>query len=444
MKRRQFFATTAAASLGALAGCRPDSGRETATRAGNESEPAIRTLGGQSLEELRDSYRTDLLERYFPNNDRYVVDHEYGGFMTTVDIHSGERLSSDKRSWYEGRGMWVYSFMYNYIEPDPAFLEVARKSKDFIVAHRPEADRFWPRSFSREGQPLDDEEGDIYGSLFIAEGLGEYAVASGEEQYFELAKQIMLNCMDRYDSRDYEFPVGYLSPDAPVVLAPRILGHWMVFLIGSTNLLQHHDDPQIEQIADRCVDAIMNHHMNSRFQLLNEVLAHDLSLPGNEFDQFAYMGHGIETIWMVMYEAIRRRDAALFRESADAFKRHVEVARDPVYGGYFRSLDHVDEYRWKVDKVLWLQEEILIGSLLLLEHTGDPWAKQCFEETDAYVRDTFIHPDYKFWIHSGNRTLDEYSGTRVEHYHHPRHLMFNLLAVERMIERSGRVSDVLI
>lgn len=439
MKRKQFFTTAAAAAALATLG-----GYGCNRSGSGEREPGtaiIEKLGGMTLEELRDMYREELFDRFLPNMNQYVIDSEYGGFMYNVDIKTGKQRSSDKRAWYEGRGMWVYSYLYNNIDQNPAWLEVARKSKDFILRHQPSGDEFWATSFTKSGEPLTGA-GNIYGNLFIAEGLTEYAAASGEEDFFELAKQIMIQCFSIYDSPDYSYHISYLHPEAPELPGTRVLGHWMVFLIGSTHMLEYGSDPEIGRISDRCIDAVMNYHIHPDYKLLNEGRPFDMSLPDNEFAQFAYMGHGIETLWMVMYEAIRRQKDELFREAADAFKRHVDVASDEVYGGYFRSLDHVDNHTWKVDKVLWLQEEVLIGTMLLIEHMNDAWAKDRFAKTLNYVRENFARSDFKFWISGGDRVLKEYNLTRAENYHHPRHLMLNLLSVERMIERGGKVSGI--
>jgi len=90
---------------------------------------------------------------------------------------------------------------------------------------------------------------------------------------------------------------------------------------------------------------------------------------------------------MVMAEAARRKDKALFELAANRFKRHVEAAWDPLYVGVFRSLNHVDKNIRLVDKVLWAQEEVLIGSLLASERTGWKWAKDWFIKMCNYVHD---------------------------------------------------------
>jgi mannose/cellobiose epimerase-like protein (N-acyl-D-glucosamine 2-epimerase family) len=139
----------------------------------------------------------------------------------------------------------------------------------------------------------------------------------------------------------------------------------MVFLRTSYCLLSHKHDTEIEKIISRCIDALMTHHNNSEFDLINEVMNHDLTRPEGPFSQFVYMGHVIETMWMVMYDAIRRKDSKLFESAIEKFKRHTEIAWDDVYGGVFRCLEDVNNNTWKVDKVLWEQEEVLISTLLI-------------------------------------------------------------------------------
>ena len=89
-----------------------------------QGEGTITSIRDMTLEQLRDKYRAELFNRFLPNMDSCVVDHEYGGFMCTVDIRSGKLLDTKKTAWYEGRGMWVYSFLYNNLEQNPHFLEM--------------------------------------------------------------------------------------------------------------------------------------------------------------------------------------------------------------------------------------------------------------------------------------------------------------------------------
>jgi N-acylglucosamine 2-epimerase len=427
MQRRQFF------------GLVPGLAAAAQTRA---ESPA-----GLALEKLRDQYRHDLFDDFLPFMEKYVVDHDYGGFLCNTD-RDGTKLSTQKTAWYEGRGIWVYSFLYNHLAKERKYLEVARKSAEFILKSKPAGpDGLWPKTFHRDGTPSSPPDTAIYGDLFIAEGLAEYSTACGDPRYWDLGKQIVLKCVRIYDRPDYEPRIGetYLGPGASPFPGARIQGVWMVLLRIATEMLRTRRDPEIEQIAARCVDAVMNHHFNPAFELNNELLNHDLSRPTNEYAQLVYTGHAIETLWMVLYEAVRRRDKPLFETAATRFRRHVEVAWDGVYGGVFRNLQHVDNNIWSLDKVLWAQEEVLIGALCVIEHTGAPWAREMFAKMFDYVQAKYPLRRYGFslWITAADRkvTFERHAG-RVENFHHPRHLMLNLLALERLIRRGGQPSDV--
>lgn len=102
----------------------------------------------------------------------------------------------------------------------------------------------------------------------------------------------------------------------------------MVFLFLISRILEQEQSSEFEQLATRCSDALMDHHLNSEYELLIDIMTHDLSLPSNSEIHIASVGMGIQALWMVMYEAVRKKDKNLFKASSRAFRRHVNVARD--------------------------------------------------------------------------------------------------------------------
>jgi N-acylglucosamine 2-epimerase len=395
----------------------------------------LNTISDLNLKKLRETYRAALFDKFIPNMDSLVIDHELGGFMCSVDLLTRKLVNTDKRAWFEGRGMWTYSFLYNNLDKNPKYLEVARKSKDFILKLLPKDGTYYISGFSKEGKPLSDVEGDIYGNLFVAEGLAEYSKATGETKYLDLAKEIILKAVERYDRPDFTY--NYKAETK--VAGPRILGHWMILLSLSTQFLKQKEDKDIAALADRCVDAIMNRHMNPESKMLNEALAHDFQrLTDPVTSQYGDIGHGCETLAFVMNYAVLRKNAALFKASSEAFKNHVNVAKDDVYGGHFHAYENINENKWAIVKLRWLQEEILIGAMILIEHTGDQWALNKYAETEAYIREKFVKPEYAFIIDSGDRKVEKHSRVRAEHYHFPRQLMVSMLAIDRMLARGEK------
>ena len=438
MKRRPFLG--AALGTGALLTGTSSCNRRSETSQNNPLPDTIGKLAGYSLEELRELYRKDLFDEFLPFVDAFVIDHEYGGFMCSVD-REGNRLKTDKSTWNQGRGIWVLSFLFNNIDPNPKWLEASRKSVEFILKTRPDGDTLWHKSFTREGKPIGDPDTVVYSDLFVANGLQEFSQAGGDE-YWDTAKEIMLKCIDIYDNRpDY----ASLKPTdtSPEVPRPRIFSHW--FQIGrlAMQMLEKRHDPEVQAVVDRCVDAVMNAHYNPEFRLMTEYVNHDLSHIDNDYGQ-AVTTHAQEVLWLVMQEAVRRGDRQLFDTAVERFKRHVEVLWDDVYGGLM-TLRHADENRWSTGKPLWLQVEVLFGTMTLIELTGDQWAKEWFTKMYTWFRDKYYLKKHglPLWMFYGDRKLTfNPKATRVGIFQQPRHLMLNILALDRIIANGGKAAGV--
>ncbi len=418
----------------------------------------MRRIGNFTLRQLARQYEADLFADFLPFLDQYVVDHERGGFMTNVD-RDGRRHNTIKNTWYCGRGIWVYSFLYNNLEKKQSYLDVAEKSVRFILRHAPEDDRLWAPEFTEEGEPIALEgqfiggkyypvSAEVSGDLFIANGLAEFSWAAGDSSYWDLAKDIVLKCVRVFDRPDYAptAPQVYLGKEAPVMPGARIMGVSMLLLNVTQQMLARRDDPELRAVNQRAVDAVLTKHYNPEYDLLNEVLNHDWSRPENVYRHLVYTGHAIETMWMLLYEAHRRNDKELFRLAERLFRRHVEVAWDPVFGGFFRGLKDVYANLWILDKPLWTQEEVLIGTLFLIEHTGSEWAQEWFSRTFEFVQEKYSLRRHGFALYDDwpDRLVTFVRHhTRVEIFHHPRHLMQNLISLRNLLGRRGRPSGFL-
>ena len=446
MKRRSFFGAAAGTSAAAagITGCNQEqsSSSQPAQKAPTVLD-ANGKIGGKTLQELRERYRYDLLDDYIPFLYKHVVDHELGGFMCTTD-RDGTVLDTGKRAWYEGRGTWVSSFLYNRIDQDPQHLEVAKKSVDFTLKLKPKGDTFWPHGFTKEGKPLAGTPR-VYGDLFIATGLQEYSRAVKDDKYWDMAKDIMLKCLRMYDSPDYGKPHG---GSAEFTRGTRFLGHWMIFIRLASQMLADREDAEVSGVIDRCLDAIMEKHIHPEYGILVEEMPHDMEFKKGEKYNVLSIGHGTETLWMVMSEAARRKDMALYNKASVLFKRQVELGWDGIFGGALLGVTVDEENRgmtFDTRKVLWLQEEVLIGTMLMVEHFGDEWAKHWYEKMYSYVLDKYPLKQYGFpiWILSADQRVTFVEHTRrVGNFHHPRHLMLNMLAIDRMIERGGKNSGL--
>ncbi|HXR76564.1 MAG TPA: AGE family epimerase/isomerase [Bryobacteraceae bacterium] len=388
-------------------------------------------------------YQHDLFDDFLPFLERYVVDPEYGGFLCAVRPN-GERVSDEKRTWYEGRGVWVFAYLFNNICREQKYLDIAAASIELLKRSKPnDPDELRPKLLNRDGTPASDSDAEVYGDMFVAEGLAEFAKATGDGTLWDEARDLVFKCVRHYDRPDYHPSIGetYLGPGAQPFPGARIGGVWMVLIRTLSQMVSWRSDAALEALLNRSVTAFLDRHFNPRFRLFNELICHDLSRPRNQYERLVYAGHAIETLWMILCEARRRSDIRLFDTVAAHFRRHCEVARDRVYGGLFRNLIDVDGNIWTLDKTLFPHQEALIGSLLMIEETGDSWAMEFHAELEMYTRLRFPLRSLNspLWQLTGDRQVTPATDmVRVENYHHPRFLMLSLQAIERMIERKGR------
>src|ERR1035437_1621930 len=191
MRRRTFIG-----SVAGLGGLVPMEG------AAEPPVPAAGGLGGMDLPQMRQRYHDELFGNLLPFWDKHGIDHQYGGVMHALD-YDGTVVDSNKLSWFQGRAIWIYSFLYNRFEQNPAYLEIARKTQDFLLMNAPQPDGWWAEEFSRDGKVVKPFSGDLYGMYFAAEGLQEYAWAARDEQARDLAIALMKKLYRRIQEPDF-------------------------------------------------------------------------------------------------------------------------------------------------------------------------------------------------------------------------------------------------
>ena len=413
-------------------------------------------LAGLSLPDLRRRIHDELFQVFLPLWDTHGVDHERGGVMCGLD-YDGTLAHTDKLLWFQGRAVWIYSFLYNHFGKDPRHLEIARKTKDFLLQYARQKDGWWAELLSREGRVLKPFGGDIEGLYFIAEGMQEYAAATGDEQARELAFALIKKLFASFNRPDFrymgpDFP--FLSKDGPCV---RPQGTWMLNLDIASQMLRRWKDPEIAVICDHALDAIVNRHYNPEIGLNTEMLYFDFSRPPGE-ERKSRLGHSIEVLWMAMNEANRRGDDALWTTCAERIHHHLDVGWDYVYGGLSQWVN-VDQggYQWPPEtpvgtdfefrfvgeynymKTLWGLCEVLIATLNVFERTGAEWAARYFGMAYRVVAEKFYlkqrgYPGYVLF--ADRRFTFRPHAARQDNYHPPRQMMLNLLTLDRMI-RAG-------
>ena len=457
MKRRAFLGLTGAAAV-QLGIARPERAQSVSGPCRDAASPSEVQLAGRSLLELRQWYYDQLFQVILPFWDQHGIDHENGGIMCSLD-YDGTLLNTGKNLWFLGRAIWVYSFLYNNFGKNPQFLEVARKTKEFVFKYALQKDGWWAEELSREGKVLRPFSGDTEGMYHLAEGLHEYATASGDDQSREAAFALLKKLFRDFDSPAYR----YRGADFPYLWssqrAVRPQGLWFLNLHIATQMLERGNDPEIATIADRSLDAIMNRHYNPDIGLNTEMLYYDFTRPKEEAQKSRF-GHCVEALWMVMNEANRRKDEALWKTCAERIHHHLNIGWDYIYGGLSQwiNVDH-PSYQWPVEtppgttqqlhftgeyeymKCLWCQSEALVATLNVFERTGAEWAAEYFGMAHQIINQKFWqkergYPAGYMLFADRRMTLQPHVG-RQDNYHPIRQLMLNILTLDRMIRSGG-------
>jgi mannose/cellobiose epimerase-like protein (N-acyl-D-glucosamine 2-epimerase family) len=131
-----------------------------------------------TLAQLRDDYHDRLFNQYLPFWEKGGIDRQRGGFLCELN-DDGSVASGEKYIWYQGCGIWVYSFLYNEFGRDRRWLEIARQARDFMVKHLHAGGGKWNEKVGRDGTVLEGLGANVYGGLFAALGLAEYHRAAG-------------------------------------------------------------------------------------------------------------------------------------------------------------------------------------------------------------------------------------------------------------------------
>lgn len=456
MKRRAFIGTAAAGGVSGAMGLscgrrKPKETTEERITGVVEKREIPEKLLGMILEELRKDYHNRLFNTILPFWDKGGVDQKFGGFMCTLNP-DGSVANEEKDSLSQGRGLWVYSFLYNNFGKDKRFLDIAAKAHDFIVGRMYAKDGVWHERLNRNGSVKQAAGASVNGGLAIAAGLGEFYRATGNDEDYKLILETVWATLRTYDNPLYTGTVnkgGIPAATDCTGFRSRETAALMVAML--TPLLNDKRNFKLDDIVEEHVRNLTNAFTHPYLGITNEYLLHDWTrVPGSE--DHMYTGGAIETQWILLMEALRQGDRRQFDAGAAAILRYISLGWDDVFEGFgdghFYVFDGPERTRDKLlgVKTMRSHADILLATMHIIEFSGAAWAVEWFERTAAYYFrcfDTATRGVQETVDRFGN-TLP-YTGASAgvrDIYHTPRHLMMNILSLDRMIANKGKLSPL--
>jgi len=374
-------------------------------------------MNQQRIDELTAVYRDGLLEDTLPFWIDHSVDREHGGFTVALN-RDGSVLDTDKGLWQQGRFSWLLGALYNRAQTlgladdrrRAEWLALCRHGIEFIDQHGfdPADGRMW-FLVTQDGRPLRKRRY-AFTESFAAIAYGEYAKATGSDEYAEKARQCYHRMVERFLD-----PKG-IQPKFTDTRPMKSIGSAMITIITAQELRDSIGLEEADEWIDRAIETIARDHMKHDLQVVMETVGPNGEIIDHFDGRTLNPGHAIEAAWFVMIEGNRRNDQQLITMGQTMLDWMWARGWDSQYGGllYFVDLGGlpVQEY-WHDMKFWWPHNEAIIATLLAAQLTGDAKYETMHRQVHDWAYQHFADPEYGDWfgyLHRDGRVSVELKG----------------------------------
>ncbi|MBL7473257.1 AGE family epimerase/isomerase [Robertkochia sediminum] len=343
-------------------------------------------------------YKNTLLNDIIPFWEKNSLDKEYGGYFTCLD-HKGRVFDKDKFLWLQGRQAWLFSMLYNKVEKNPKWLDIAKSGIDFLREYGMDEQGNFYFSVTRTGEPL-VKAYNIFSDCFAAMAFSQYAIAANDEEAKELARKTYFNILSRKDN-----PKGPYEKNTGI----RPLQGFSLPMILSNLVLELEDillPEEVDSTIDYSVKQVMEVFLDKESGLIFENVLPDGSHDDSFNGRLLNPGHGIEAMWFMIDIGVRKNDRVLIDKAAETILNILDYSWDKQYGGIFYFLDAKgfppQQLEWD-QKLWWVHLETLVALAKAWEHTGNPEVKKWYEKVHEYAWSHFSDPENGEWFGYLNR-----------------------------------------
>jgi len=352
----------------------------------------------------------------------HSLDTEHGGFFTCLD-RDGKIFDTDKFMWLQHRQVWTLSMLYNNVEQNPVYLEVAKQGADFLLAHGRDKNGDWYFSLDKEGNPL-TQPYNIFSDCFATMAYAQLFKATGEERYRDIAKSTFLRILERKDN-----PKGRYNKQ--VTDTRSLKGFSLPMILCNLVLEIEHLLPadQVEEVLRYGVNEVMNVFYKKELGVIVE----NVDQQGNLHDSFdgrlVNPGHGLESMWFVMDIAKKWGDQKLIEQCVQISLQTIEYGWDAKHEGIFYFLDMKgcppQQLEWN-QKLWWVHLEAAIAMLKGYQLTQNPECLAWYQRLHNYIWKYFVDPAYGemfgYLTREGEALLPLKGGKWKGFFHTPRAL----------------------
>jgi N-acylglucosamine 2-epimerase len=332
------------------------------------------------IKEITNWYASQLKTSVIPFWENHSVDLNNGGFFTCL-LKDGTVYDTDKFIWLQARQVWTFSMLYQKVEPNSKWLEIANYGAEFL-------------------NPL-IQAYNIFSDCFAALAFGSLYKISQNPEHRIIAQDTFYKILKRRDN-----PKGKYNKSYPGTRDLKGFSLPMIMCNLALELSHILEPKQVSQILEENTHVVLEEFYHKEKKLIYENI-----LPGGElFNSFEGRlinpGHGIEAMWFLMDIGEENGNKKLIEKAAQITLEILEFSWDPLYGGIFYFLDSEghppQQLEWD-QKLWWVHIETLIALAKAYKLTGEDIYWNKFLEVHKYTSTHFPDPEFGEWYGYLNR-----------------------------------------
>ncbi len=351
------------------------------------------------LKEYSRLYKNELVNNVLPFWLNHSKDDLNGGYFTCLD-QEGNVYDTDKFIWLQGREVWCFSFMYNHVEQNPAWLNMALHGADFLKKYGRDDAGNWYFSLTADGKPL-VQPYNIFSDCFATMAFASLDKAMPSDEYKKIALDTFNNIIKRKNNSKGQYNKSY-----PGTRSLKNFSLPMILCNLSLELEHILGKDKVEEFIPTIIHEVMDVFYHPDFGLILENVYEDGTFCDSFEGRLLNPGHAIEAMWFIMDLGKRMNDEHLIYKAKDIMLRTLEHGWDKEYDGIFYFLDvkgyPPQQLEWD-QKLWWVHVEALVALAKGYALTGDENCLIWFEKVHAYTWSKFKDKEYGEWFGYLNR-----------------------------------------